>query len=269
MKKKQKILLMISCIILIVIFIICIIVIKKYTGDDDIEKNGIDNSVSNLSIEKDENIMVIGIIKKEVNRNETIYNNVEEKEQQNVVGTELNNISISANENKIGEGNISSIVNMVENKTDNTTVYNEQEQDAAKLTQEIYSLNSNIGTLYIPKTKLNTSVYSNSSVSQMEKIPCFLYTNGGINKKGITLIVGHNRRNGKMFSNNKKLEQGDIFYFTDIEGKKLKYIIYSKFIIKENDTSFLNDNVQVPTIALSCCTDANDDNRIIILGKAE
>ena len=265
MKKKQKNLLMISCIILIVIFIICIIVIKKYTEDDDIEKNEIDNSASNLSIEKDENILIIGIYQNEDNRNETIYKN--EEENKNVVGTEIN--SISPNENKIREGNISSIVSMAENKTDNTTTNVEQEQDAAKLTQDIYSLNSSIGTLYIPKTKLNTSVYCNSSVSQMEKMPCFLYTNGGINKKGITLIVGHNRRNWKIFSNNKKIEQGDEFYFTDLEGKKLKYIVYSKFITKENDTSFLNGNFEVPTIALSCCTDASDDNRIIILGKSE
>lgn len=269
MKKKQKIIIMISCILLIAIFIICIIVIKKYTEDDDIEKNEIDNSVSNLSKEKDENVIIIGINKQEENKNETFYNNVEEKENQNVVGTEFNNISIRAIENKIREGNTSSIVSMVDNNTDSTTINTEQEQDAAKLTQDIYSLNSNIGTLYIPKTKLNTSVYCNSSVSQMEKMPCFLYTNGGINKKGITLIVGHNRRNGRIFSNNKKIEQGDEFYFTDLEGKKLKYIVYSKFITKDKDTSFLAGDFDVPTIALSCCTDASDDNRIIILGKAE
>ena len=145
----------------------------------------------------------------------------------------------------------------------------EQTRDASALTQEIYNMNTTIGTLYIPKTKLNTKVYCNPDPKKMEKMPAFLYTSGGLNQVGITLFVGHNRRNGKMFSNNKKLAVGDIFYFTDYEGNKKKYTIYSKFTTTSDDTSFLNTNVDVPTIALSCCTDASDDNRIIILGRAE
>lgn len=145
----------------------------------------------------------------------------------------------------------------------------EPEKDASTLTQNIYNMNTEIGTLYIPKTKLNTKVYSNPDPQKMEKMPAILYTSGGLNQKGITLIVGHNRRNGKMFSKNKKLSEGDVFYFTDYEGVEKEYTIYSKFITTSDDTSFLNTNVDGPTIALSCCTDASDDNRIIILGRAE
>ena len=145
----------------------------------------------------------------------------------------------------------------------------EPTRDASALTQEIYNMNTTIGTLYIPKTKLNTKVYCNPDPKKMEKMPAFLYTSGGLNQVGITLFVGHNRRNGKMFSNNKKLAVGDIFYFTDYEGNKKKYTIYSKFTTTSDDTSFLNTNVDVSTIALSCCTDASDDNRIIILGRAD
>ena len=146
---------------------------------------------------------------------------------------------------------------------------NKTQKDASGLTQDIYGMNTEIGTLYIPKTKLNTKVYSNPDPQKMEKMPAFLYTSGGLNQTGITLIVGHNRRNGKMFSNNKKLSEGDIFYFTDYEGNQKEYTIYSKFITTSDDTSFLNEEVNCPTIALSCCTDASDDNRIIILGRAE
>lgn len=142
-------------------------------------------------------------------------------------------------------------------------------KDASTLTQEIYNMNSSIGILYIPKTKITTEVYCNPDVGKMEKMPCFLYTNGGLNKKGTTLIVGHNRRNGKLFSNNKKLVEGDEFYFTDNEGNQMKYTITSKFITTESDTSFLNSDVDKPTIALSCCTDASDENRIIIIGRAD
>lgn len=142
-------------------------------------------------------------------------------------------------------------------------------KDASTLTQEIYNMNSSIGTLYIPKTKITTEVYCNPDVGKMEKMPCFLYTNGGLNKKGTTLIVGHNRRNGKIFSNNKKLVEGDEFYFTDNEGNQMKYTITSKFITTESDTSFLDSDVYKPTIALSCCTDASDENRIIVIGRAD
>ena len=141
--------------------------------------------------------------------------------------------------------------------------------DAATLTQQIYSMDSEIGTLYIPRTGLNTAVYSNSAVSKMEKMPCFLYTTGGLNKPGATLIVGHNKRNGKLFSNNKKIEEGDEFYFKDFEGKELKYVVYSKFITTDGDMTFLDPAETKPVIALSCCTDANDENRIIVLGRAE
>ena len=156
-----------------------------------------------------------------------------------------------------------------EEPTQEPTQEPEPTRDASALTQEIYNMNTTIGTLYIPKTKLNTKVYCNPDPKKMEKMPAFLYTSGGLNQVGITLFVGHNRRNGKMFSNNKKLAVGDIFYFTDYEGNKKKYTIYSKFTTTSDDTSFLNTNVDVPTIALSCCTDASDDNRIIILGRAD
>ena len=74
----------------------------------------------------------------------------------------------------------------------------------------------------------------------MKTMACFLYTTGGLNKKGVTLIVGHNMRNGRLFSNNKKLSKGDVFYFTDYTGKKLKYTIYSKTIKKKIAKKFLN-----------------------------
>ena len=143
------------------------------------------------------------------------------------------------------------------------------QKDASALTQEIYSINGPIGTLNIPKTGLNTQIFSNVTVDKMEEMPCFLYTTGGLSSPGVTLFVGHNRMNGKLFSNNNKLQEGDEFYFTDYKGISLKYTIYSKFITTDDDVSFLNnENQEKPVIALSCCTDKGD-MRIIILGRAE
>ena len=143
----------------------------------------------------------------------------------------------------------------------------EPEKDAAAWTNEIYNLNMEIGTLTIPKTNLTTPIFCKQS--KMEEMPCFLYTTGGLNRKGVTLITGHNKRNGKLFSNNKKLEEGDEFTFKDYEGKELKYTIYSKYITKDTDTSFLSIETDKPVMVLSCCTDANNDDRIIVMGRAE
>lgn len=185
----------------------------------------------------------------------------EETEETLIVGIETNNTEKQNDKNE--EKQEEKQEEQKEEKHEN------QPQDPATLTQNIYNMNSEIGTLYIPRTGLTTSVYSNSSVSKMEKMPCFLYTTGGLNKPGATLIVGHNRRNGKLFSNNKKIQEGDEFYFKDYEGNELKYVVYSKFITTDGDMSFLDSNETKPVIALSCCTDANDENRIIVLGRAE
>lgn len=198
----------------------------------------------------------------------TIRFSVERKYSTN---SESENISVIDNQNKTL---LVGIENNNKKEVKNEEVKKEEKKDevvldAATLTQQIYDMNSEIGTLYIPRTGLTTSIYSNSSVSQMEKMPCFLYTTGGLNKPGATLIVGHNKRNGKLFSNNKKIEEGDEFYFKDFEGKELKYVVYSKFITTDGDMTFLDPAETKPVIALSCCTDANDENRIIVLGRAE
>ena len=202
-----------------------------------------------------------------------LYLNIKANKNKNVI--EINNTAGGAIIEKTDEPMVVEIGKTGENNQKDAENSNKEENkntqplDAATLTQNIYNMNSEIGTLYIPKTGLTTAVFSNSSVSQMEKMPCFLYTTGGLNKPGATLIVGHNKRNGKLFSNNKKIEVGDEFYFKDYEGVELKYNVYSKITTTDGDMSFLNPNETSPVIALSCCTDANDENRIIILGRAD
>ena len=230
---NKKIKYIIIPLIAILIITIAIIIVIKYNKSKETV-----TPIEEPENTTEENVMVIGI------NTENTTSQEEQKQPEN-------------NNNK------------PEEPTQEPTREPEPTRDASALTQEIYNMNTTIGTLYIPKTKLNTKVYCNPDPKKMEKMPAFLYTSGGLNQVGITLFVGHNRRNGKMFSNNKKLAVGDIFYFTDYEGNKKKYTIYSKFTTTSDDTSFLNTNVDVPTIALSCCTDASDDNRIIILGRAD
>ena len=144
MKKIQKILILISCIILIMVFIICLVLIKK--NSNNIEINEIDNGNVNLILEKDNNIMIIGINQKEYDKNEIINGDIEENENQNQneFGAEITSISNNSNVNEKRKiaSTISSKVSIEESQQENTTQNNEQGKSAEELTQEIYSLNS-------------------------------------------------------------------------------------------------------------------------------
>ena len=234
MKKSLKFIVIFFIILLIIVMLFILNIILKNKKDNNEENIIVNESISNeINANEERNeTLVVGIEKKVITQKE---DKTEEKQEQ-------------------------------EQKEE--PVQQEEILDASTWTQNIYNLNMEIGTLYIPKTGLTTAIYSNSNVKMMEKMPCFLYSTGGLNRKGITLFVGHNRRNGKIFSENKKLNVGDTFYFKDYQGIELEYIIYDKFITNEGDISFLNNQVDSPVIVLSCCTDASDENRIIILGKA-
>lgn len=154
------------------------------------------------------------------------------------------------------------------------TVENQEEpvhvKDASELTQEIYDINGPIGNINIPKTGLNTQIYSRVTASQMEEMPCFLYTTGGLNEIGTTIFVGHNRNNGLLFSNNSMLDENDEFYFKDLNGIEKKYIVYSKFTTSNDDVSFYNLQVDSPVIVMQCCLTPTDENNVlIIMAKAE
>lgn len=124
-----------------------------------------------------------------------------------------------------------------------------------------------IGTIKIPKTNVNMKILSNVSVAGMETDSCFLYSTGTLNKDGNTVIVGHNYRNGKLFSNNNKLQIGDIINITTLDGTTVTYKIYSKFVTTPEDVSFYRrDTNNKPEITLSCCSD-DEKTRIIILAR--
>ena len=196
-------------------------------------------------------ITIVIIISRSTNNE--IINEIVEDKQENVAIE--NKMVIELEKNNIEEENVQ------EEQTDEI-------KTAAEITQEIYAINGPVGKIKIPKTGKNMTILSNVTVSNMEKSPCFLYTTGGINKKGTTLIVGHNKRNGKLFSDNSKIKKGDKIYITDLDKKTLTYTVYSTLITKEEDTSFLKNDVKSPEIVLSSCTD-DETKRIIVIARAE
>lgn len=123
------------------------------------------------------------------------------------------------------------------------------------------------GKITIPKTGVDTLFLDSVSVPGMTQAPCLLYKTGDINISGNTFIVGHNYRNGTLFSDNKNLEINDKIIITVMDGSSREYTIYDKFITTPEDTTYLKREIgDSPEITLQCCTD-DDENRIIILAK--
>ncbi len=126
-----------------------------------------------------------------------------------------------------------------------------------------------LGTMEIPKIDFKYPVLAKVTSGSLDVAVAYLY-GAGLNQPGNTVIVGHNYRNGLLFSNNKKLENGDKIYITDNTGTKLTYSVTNKFQTDENDTSFYQrDTGGVPEVTLSTCLDNPNDGRLIIEARAQ
>lgn len=127
-----------------------------------------------------------------------------------------------------------------------------------------------IGYITIPKTNVKEPILDVVTPESLNTAVAVLYpSNPELNKPGNVVIVGHNYRNGKFFSNNKNLSTGDKIKIKDVTGNELVYTIYQKFETTEQDTSFYNrDTNGACEITLSTCTD-DAKARIIILARAE
>lgn len=125
------------------------------------------------------------------------------------------------------------------------------------------------GKICIPKTHIDYPIVSSAHYKAMELSPCILYSTGILNYSGNTLIIAHNYQNNTLFSNNYQLEIGDTIQITSLDGITLSYIIYEKYVTTPEDASFMERSISnKPEISLSTCTN-DEENRLIILAKAE
>lgn len=127
-----------------------------------------------------------------------------------------------------------------------------------------------LGYITIDKTGVKEPILDEVTPEALEKAVAVLYpSNPKLNKPGNVVIIGHNYRNGKFFSNNKNLSTGDKIKIKDATGTELTYTIYQKFTTTEEDTSFYaRDTKGAIEITLSTCTD-DAKQRIIILARVE
>ena len=77
-----------------------------------------------------------------------------------------------------------------------------------------------VGTIQIPTINLKYPILEKVTPKSLTTSVALLYTSKGLNEEGNSLIIGHNYRNGTMFSNVKKLKNGDSIYIKDKKGKK-------------------------------------------------
>lgn len=123
-----------------------------------------------------------------------------------------------------------------------------------------------MGYIEITKTDIKYPILKEATKEAMEKSVCIL-TGPGLNKTGVTVISGHNYRNGLFFSNNAKLSTGDKIYITDNSGQTITYEIYKKYQTTPEDASFTTvDTEGKREIVLTTCTD-DSKNRIIICAR--
>lgn len=127
-----------------------------------------------------------------------------------------------------------------------------------------------IGYIKIPKTSVEYPILLDVSPGALETAVGVMYpSNPKLNEPGNVVIIGHNYRNGKFFSNNKKLTIGDKIQITDLTGKTLTYTIYEIFQIPETNTEYITrergNNIE---ISLSTCTDDGKE-RLVILARVQ
>lgn len=159
------------------------------------------------------------------------------------------------------------------NKTISEISTPERNSSKKKKMMENYEV---IGVIEIPKISLKSNILGETTKRSLEIAVAQIYTTGGLNNPGNTVIYGHNYRNTLFFSRNDELTIGDKIFITDeATGTKKEYQIYNTFETTSTDTSFYSrtsvDTLGKVEVTLSTCTDdaSKTDRRLIIQAREE
>lgn len=210
------------------------------------------------------------------------YNNAQEKKANNKVYAELKQRENEKTEeenteeqNNISTGNtVLPTVDTGNNETNNSATGTNTSTGTGNGTSNrraiVYQNYPVAGYIKINRTNVNYPILTDVSPAALDKAVGIMYqNNSGLNEPGNVVIIGHNYRNGKFFSNNKKLVVGDKIEITDLAGRTVSYTIYEIFQTSDTDTSYITrDRGNNTEISLSTCTD-DGKARLIILARAE
>ena len=138
----------------------------------------------------------------------------------------------------------------------------------SKISTQTYKGFTVAGKIEIPKINISYPVLERATEASM-KVSVAIAYGAGLNQVGNTVIMGHNYRNGTFFSNNKKLENGDLIYITDTTGNRIKYTIYNVYTTGSDDFDYATrDTAGKREISLSTCTD-DVKSRLVIWAKED
>lgn len=264
-KKTRHVTYVIVSFLIMILFIF--VTLKFFTNDKN--STTLANLEEDTYSDKDFEIVVVTALQENLSSSE----DTEQDDIENTNDIERNSIDNNSKEVASIKTTSRSSVERTSFKTEQpSTSVTESDEDDEEISEEPEPepapVNSNaLGTISIPKTGVNLPILKSVTVSGMESAVCYLYSTGSLNKSGTTIIVGHNYRNGKLFSNNKNLQIGDSIYITTSDGNKVQYTVYEKITTDDEDLSYLDRNTTGEAqIALSTCAD-NDIDRLVILAK--
>lgn len=126
---------------------------------------------------------------------------------------------------------------------------------------------SMVGLIEIPKINISYPIIENTN-EDLLKISVCKFSGPLPNRIGNLCIAGHNYKNNSMFSKLHKLNIGDSFYITDLNNTELKYTIYDKYVVEENNLECLKNSNAVE-VTLITCYNLNNSKRLVIKAKTE
>lgn len=129
---------------------------------------------------------------------------------------------------------------------------------------------SAVATVSIPKLGIKYPVLSETTDELLKISPTRFWGpledkgSNDANEVGNFCIVGHNYRNKRFFSKVPTLENGDIIEITDLTGRTLKYMVYSKYEVVPEDVSCTSQKTNgKKEVTLITCTD-DSKHRVIV-----
>ncbi len=129
-----------------------------------------------------------------------------------------------------------------------------------------------LATVYIPSLNIKYPVLQpdEQTLESIEKTlkisPCKFY-GPEVNTIGNFCIVGHNYRNTKFFSKVPNMESGDVIELTGVNGSKVQYKVYDKYVVTPDDVTCTDQRTNGRReITLITCTN-NSEKRWIVKAR--
>ena len=150
-------------------------------------------------------------------------------------------------------------------------VANGRRTNTAARIRQYYQGFVRVGTIRIPRTGINYPILERGTERSLDTALAVMWPENPeqrLNNPGNVVIMGHNYRDGRFFSNNFMLREGDRIYVTDNSGRTIAYEVYEIFETTPEDTSYITRNTNGQTeITLTTCTD-DAVRRTIIQARA-